>query len=304
MDNSKHDFDLPTSLRAYLDDPATISCPDADPGLMSENGQPLTIGQVNPVLDAIVEAVTINPEAIFRNDNFDNLQCLLNVSASKILDLIASGLAAEATLIHTELESEDPDNLEAHKELLEGYGFLLQWAINATENRLQEKGSPTASNPRAGRSSKSKPPKSHTEARDFSTQILPTLDVVARVMKIKLSKMFLTTSERDTFLNLFTRPVYLMLENEQRTKNIPMKMHCFKILCLAIKHHGHAYGKWNPLHYPNLRFSVQLRFLLAAQISIVQNLSYFEHLSEPMAEFLQILDEQFDYPQLADEVLR
>lgn len=42
----------------------------------------------------------------------------------------------------------------------------------------------------------------------------------------------------------------------------------------------------------------------AAQTSIVQNLSYFEHLSEPMAEFLQILDEQFDYPQLADEVLR
>lgn len=42
----------------------------------------------------------------------------------------------------------------------------------------------------------------------------------------------------------------------------------------------------------------------AAQISIVQNLTYFEHLSEPMAEFLNILSDQYDYPQLADEALR
>jgi condensin complex subunit 1 len=33
-------------------------------------------------------------------------------------------------------------------------------------------------------------------------------------------------------------------------------------------------------------------------------LTYFEHLAEPMAEFLHILAEQYDYPQLADEVLR
>ena len=42
----------------------------------------------------------------------------------------------------------------------------------------------------------------------------------------------------------------------------------------------------------------------AAQISVVQNLTYFEHLAEPMAELLHILAEQYDYPQLADEVLR
>ncbi len=44
--------------------------------------------------------------------------------------------------------------------------------------------------------------------------------------------------------------------------------------------------------------------ILAAQINIIQNLTYFEHLSEPMAEFLHILAETYDYPQLADEVLR
>lgn len=44
--------------------------------------------------------------------------------------------------------------------------------------------------------------------------------------------------------------------------------------------------------------------MVAAQINIIQNLTYFEHLSEPMAEFLNILAETYDYPQLADEVLR
>jgi condensin complex subunit 1 len=33
-------------------------------------------------------------------------------------------------------------------------------------------------------------------------------------------------------------------------------------------------------------------------------LTYFEHLSEPMAEFLHILADTYDYPQLADEILR
>jgi hypothetical protein len=41
-----------------------------------------------------------------------------------------------------------------------------------------------------------------------------------------------------------------------------------------------------------------------AQTSIVQSLTYFEHLSEPMAEFLHILSEQYDYTQLGDEILR
>lgn len=47
-----------------------------------------------------------------------------------------------------------------------------------------------------------------------------------------------------------------------------------------------------------------LNGLIGAQTSIVQSLTYFEHLSEPMAEFLHILAEQYDYPQLSDEILK
>lgn len=53
-----------------------------------------------------------------------------------------------------------------------------------------------------------------------------------------------------------------------------------------------------------LRTKIPLTSALGAQTSIVQSLTYFEHLSEPMAEFLHILAEQYDYPQLSDEILK
>lgn len=43
---------------------------------------------------------------------------------------------------------------------------------------------------------------------------------------------------------------------------------------------------------------------LDAQISITQALFFYSHLSEPMAELLDIVAKLYDYPQLAEEVLR
>lgn len=53
----------------------------------------------------------------------------------------------------------------------------------------------------------------------------------------------MTTSDRDTFINLFTRAIYLILESEQRVKSLAIRMHAFKVLCIAVKHHGHAFGR-------------------------------------------------------------
>jgi hypothetical protein len=45
-------------------------------------------------------------------------------------------------------------------------------------------------------------------------------------------------------------------------------------------------------------------FRAGVQTSIMQNLQYFEHLSEPMAEMLSILDSQYDHSQLGDDILK
>lgn len=313
------EFDVNAALKAYLDDPQSIPTPEADPALLDCENDPdaFTPGLVNSVLNPIAEAIGENPEAILQASHLDSLQFLLKcaptkppdqqprlsssqrnhtdcelfarsrqtsfipaTSLSKLLELILSGLGAEAETIHHE-EQDGETETAHHKQVLETFAFLLQWCVSAVETKSAEKPAAAA----GGRGKKG--PKSKTAQKDGSWdpsgQLQIAMETMAKVMKLKLAKIFVTTSERDTFIGLFTRPVYLLLESEVRVKNTAIRMHVFKVLCIAVKHHGHAYG---------------------AQTSVMQNLTYFEHLAEPMAEFLNILAEQYDYAQLAEEVMK
>ena len=66
-------------------------------------------------------------------------------------------------------------------------------------------------------------------------------------------------------------------------KSHDIKLGVYKVICLAVKHHGHG---------------------PAAQTTIMQSLQYNEHLPEPMAECLNVLLREFDHAQLGDEILR
>jgi condensin complex subunit 1 len=171
---------------------------------------------------------------------------------SKILDLLVSGLSSAADLAHSELfDSQQPEDVDAngvqhHKQLLEIYGFLLQWSIATIETKAAEKPASSTAPTAAGRGrkgGKKAAGSSNNDANwDAGSQLQTALDVMAKVMKLKLARIFLTTSERDTFISLFTRPVYLILESEARVKVTAIRMHAFRVLCIAVKHHGHAYG--------------------------------------------------------------
>ncbi|KAL7939365.1 condensin complex component cnd1 [Trichoderma chlorosporum] len=283
-------FDINDALKHYMSDPSSIPTPEADAALFDCENDPeaLTNQVINPVLNPIIDAVTDNPDAILRAVNIDSLQFLLKYTPyipahilSKVFDLVMSGLSAEADAVHNDIESPDEqESVAHHKQLLEIYGFLIQWTIAAVETKTTEKSSAA---PVARGRGKPKKASQREDVWDSASQLQVALEIMCKTLKLKLSKIFLTTSERDTFIGLLTRPVYMILENEQRVKTTSIRMHCFKVLCIAVKHHGHGY---------------------AAQINIIQNLTYFEHLSEPMAEFLHILAETYDYPQLTDEVLR
>lgn len=41
-----------------------------------------------------------------------------------------------------------------------------------------------------------------------------------------------------------------------------------------------------------------------AKTTILQNLQYWEHTPEPMAELLEMLSSEYDFPQLVDSILR
>ncbi|KAK0342387.1 condensin complex non-SMC subunit Cnd1 [Friedmanniomyces endolithicus] len=311
------DFEINTALKAYLDDPQSILTPEADPALLDCENDPDAFipGLINSVLNPIADAIGENPESITQASQLDSLQFLLKcaptvpsdhrsdkhsnpgtdcelfarcrqafhlpaVSVGKLLEVVVSGLGAATEVVHHE-EQEGEAETAQHKQTLETFAFLLQWCIAVVETKSADR---PASAPARGKGAKGGAKgKKGDGSWDPSAQLQAALDTMTKVMKLKLAKIFVTTSERDTFIGLFTRPVYLILESEQRVKSTAIRMHAFKVLCVAIKHHGHAYG---------------------AQTSIIQNLTYFEHLAEPMAEFLNILAEQYDYPQLAEEVMK
>ncbi|KAI9812798.1 MAG: Condensin complex subunit [Phylliscum demangeonii] len=326
------DFDINHSLKEYLSDPASVSTPEADEALVDCERDPdsLSAELVLRVLNPIVDDVADNPEAIGRRATFDSLQFLLKCAPtsppsqptratepaselfvrsrsrslvaasvlSTILDLVVSGLSCAADSIASDFEADHGPGhghegaaagAEHHKPLLERYGFLLQWAIAAVESKTAETTAAAGAasghaRPRGAgaRSAKAKA-NAKDKAWDPAPQLQTALDVMCKVLRLKLARIFVATSERETFVNLFTRPIYHMFEHEARVKSATLRMHAFRVLCIAVKHHGHAFG---------------------AQTSIVQSLSYFEHLSEPMADFLKILAEQYDYPQLTDDILR
>ena len=269
-------FDVNDALKYFLSDPATIATPEADGALQECENDPeaLTSGLVNGVLNPIVDSIANNPETLTFSSSFDSLQFLLKCAPisiasqqnfpyepdselfklsrsasllpthilSKIFDLIVSGLSAEAEAIHNEIEIEDQDASQNHKQLLEMYAFLLQWSIAVVEVKAAEKVNAAPAKGRgAGKGTKSK-----TAAKDGNwdslAQLQTALDTMCKVLKLKLGKIFVTTSEKDTFVGLFTRPVYLILESEQRIKSTTLRMHAFKVLCIAVKHHGHAFG--------------------------------------------------------------
>lgn len=146
--------------------------------------------------------------------------------------------------MHNELDIEEQDTFRHQRHLLERYAFLLQWSISAVEANAADKANAPSSKGRgAGKGTKGKGT-SKESTWDASSQIQAALDTVCKVLRLKLGRVFVTTSERDTFVGLFTRPVYLILENEQQIKSTGLRMHAFKVLCIAVKHHGHAFGEY------------------------------------------------------------
>lgn len=157
--------------------------------------------------------------------------------------MVVSGLAVAADNAHHDLECDDTEAVPEHKKLLEMYAYILQWALSSVEAKAAEKASSAAATRRGpGKQARNKSV-SKDGSWDSSSQIQIAMEVICKVLKLKLSKIFLTTSDRDTFVNLFTRSIYLILESEQRVKSMTIRMHAFKVLCIAVKHHGHAFGK-------------------------------------------------------------
>ncbi|KAF7319328.1 Condensin complex subunit 1 [Mycena chlorophos] len=263
-----------------------------------ENEHDLASEDPAQLLEGAVERVAENSESIAEPDVLDVYRSLLKQSdavpahvMSKLLDSLMSGFQSELDAT-TRDEHESPDVYASHKTPLEIYAFLLRWFVSAAEKVKESDGdapgSPVkARKPRGGKApAKSRAAgKNKASAAEWSLlgQIPAILALICKVLKLPTQRMWTTSAEREAFLMCITRPAYHVMENEQYMKSQDIRKHTYKVICLAVKHHNHAFQ---------------------AQIAIVQALQFHEHLAEPMAECLSVLADEFDHLQLSDDILR
>ncbi|KAG9221591.1 hypothetical protein CCMSSC00406_0007230 [Pleurotus cornucopiae] len=257
---------------------------------------------IERLLEAAVEVLAESSDSITDPEVFDVYRSILKHSdsvpghvMSKLLDSILSGLQSHAEITIRDIDQEEQQVYMAHKGPMERFSFLLQWFVTAAEKVKVEEGDEAASVPppkakrgRGGKAATGRGTRAalgkKSDSWTWSDQIPNVLNAIGKILKkLQVPRIWTTSSSKDNFINCLTRPAYHIAENEQYMKIAHVRQGVFHVIALAVKHHNHGH---------------------AARINIMQNLQYYEHLSEPMAECLALLSGTYDHNQLGDEILR
>jgi condensin complex subunit 1 len=283
------DFNLQEELSALSSDISSYNIP-------SELDIPsLPETEIDLHLSSAIDSVVNDPDSLSHSSptTFDVFRSILkyadhaSVTAgilTKLLDAIVSGLATHCSGVMIIIQGQgfeaDMDAPMVHRSPLEMWAFLLQWFVMAAQLIHGRSGDTSAPGRSKNAKSKKTAPASTFQWPDYIPLVLTTSQ---RCLQLPTSRLWRTSVEKEAFVSCFTRPAYQLCETESHLKSAEIRTGIYRVICLAVKFNGHAFG---------------------AQTTIVQNLTYFEHLAEPMAELLEMLEKEFDYGQLGEEVLR
>ena len=169
-----------------------------------------------------VSAIAESAEAVTSPDTFDILRSFLKcadavpgILMSKLLDVITSGFAAEVDAAAQDIDHEDQQTCAAHKVPIEMYAFLLNWSARSAEKvNGPDEDAPAAAAPaksRKGRGGKAAQPRAAAKNRppewSWKDQIVPMLTLISKILKLKTSKIWTVSGERDTFIGcVISRP--------------------------------------------------------------------------------------------------
>ncbi|KAG0278180.1 Condensin complex subunit [Linnemannia exigua] len=249
-----------------------------------EGENPKTLDRI---LNGIVDTIQETSYSITDPTTFDQIRSFIN-TATKVWDIVLSGFNSEIVLTAQDLDLNDQDEYLEHRQPLETYGFLILWIISLTEQKAtsravqQEKAAGKATRGKGSRAAKD----SADQEEGVTTWIAEkqrAMDLMTGLLDQHLSKIWTSTHEKETFVSLFYKPAYQLLENRENVKIAALKKRAYRVLCLCIKRHNHEFG---------------------AKTTILQNLQYWEHTPEPMAELLEMLSSEYDFPQLVEGILR
>ncbi|RLV93391.1 Condensin complex subunit 1 [Spathaspora sp. JA1] len=237
-------------------------------------------------LETITNSLADNPESLnFDNDLLEDVIELVHGFLSlegkhqkQLAYLITSSFNAIGLNAIAIMENGDffVDSVNAIKSSLEKYGYLM-FVI------LKFLGKEDFSQIVSGRSQKSTPKQVLVKWKSNCFEVENCLTSIVTILKIDLGKIFVTTPERDAYLELFTRPLINLMESSERMKLASIRLLMFKIIAVSVKNHGHA---------------------AIIQHSVIQCLTYYAHLPNYMAELLHIISDEYDYILLTEEILR
>lgn len=66
---------------------------------------------------------------------------------------------------------------------------------------------------------------------------------MCKCLGLQLSKIWTATHEKESFISLFFKPAYQILENKENVRVSALKQRVYHVLCLCIKNHNHEFGK-------------------------------------------------------------
>lgn len=245
----------------------------------------IEFSDVDSKLESITDSLANNPESL--NFNQELLEDLIELTHGfreleekkrhQLAYLVTSSLNAVGQSYGNMFQSGDfHDNVDTIKSTLERYGYLM-FVL------LKYLGKEDFSQVGNARSQKSVPREVSARWKSNCTEVENGLTAVITVLSLDLSKVFVTTPERDSFVELFSRPIINLMESPERMKLVPIKLLIFRALCIAVTKHKHG---------------------SMLQHSIIQCLTYYAHLPQYMAGLLHTLTEKYDYMVLTEEILR
>ncbi|AJV66450.1 ALS_1a_G0038370.mRNA.1.CDS.1 [Saccharomyces cerevisiae] len=246
-------------------------------------------------LNVIIDQLAVSPEQIDASP--DSLEALIDLChdfphltpklQTQLSYLISSSLSNLSKDIKANLSSnvnftEISGLIPQWKRHLEEYGYLIQVLLTFLQDELHKVSSQSTNLNRSAKNSKNDSANVELFKRDCN-QMENLLESITKLLEINLSKIFQTTPEKDLFIGLFTRPLFVLLEIEPVTKVSSLKMFIQRILAMCVKNHGQS---------------------SSIQSSLMTNLTYFLHLSVFNAELLKLLNDEYNYPQLTEDILK
>lgn len=246
-------------------------------------------------LNRVIDRLAVSPEQLDSDE--DTLESLIDLChgfphlpvklQTQLCYLIASSLSNLAHEIRTNIDGNSNNHeviefLSQWKRHLEEYGYLTHVLLSFLQEDVHIAATQSTTLGRGGSKKTTTTGPSAELFKRSCIQIESIAESIIKVLDINLSKLFQTTPEKDLFIGLFTKPLYVLIEVEAAIKVSSLKFLIQKIIAMSVKLQNQGSN---------------------AQNAIMTNLTYFLHLSNFNAELLKLLNDEYNYPQLTEETL-